>query len=81
MDKTSSQLLSKDASTSDVSGAATASTENSEEEETYEDELDKLIEEFREWKNDMKETIDDFKRQLSNLQGNFSRCATCLGLG
>ena len=54
-----------------------ASTDNSEAEDTYEDELDKLIEGFREWKNDMKDTIDDFKRQLSDLQGEFSRCATC----
>lgn len=76
-DKTSPRPVTKGRLSSDVPGAATTSTDTSEVEDTYEDELDTLIEEFRGWKNDMKDTIDDFKRQLSDLQGEFSRCATC----
>lgn len=53
------------------------STDNSEEEDTYEDELDGLIAEFREWKSDMKDTMDDFKMQLDELQKDYFRCATC----
>ncbi|EPS95554.1 hypothetical protein FOMPIDRAFT_1054083 [Fomitopsis schrenkii] len=49
------------------------STDNSEEEDTYEDELDGLIAEFREWKSDMKDTMDDFKMQLDELQKDYFR--------
>ena len=80
--KTFAQAMAKGEAESSAIGAVATSTDNSEEEAyTYEDELDKLIVEFREWKNDMKDTIDDFKRQLNDLQGDFSRCATCSQVG
>ena len=79
--KTFAQAMTKGEAESSAIGAVATSTDNSEEEDTYEDELDKLIVEFREWKSDMKDTIDDFKRQLNDLQGDFSRCATYSQIG
>jgi len=47
--------------------------EFAEDEDTHEAELDRLIEEFREWKFDMKNLAEAFKRQLDDLQEEFSR--------